>query len=305
MPAGHSKSRERARKGQKGVELLESPLLAGLPWLAHGFSSRWGGVSQAYGGGTLNLAVTKEDSRTAVERNRELLLASLDAPGGGGSWHLVTLRQIHSSIVWQAEGNGSDGGSRVGDGLVTERPGVLLGIKTADCLPVLLADVGRRAVGAFHAGWRGTAARIVEKGVGEMRRRFGTDPRDIRAAIGPGIHACCYEVGEEVRDVFQSQFPYWDALFTEPASDDEIRRKYPLLFLNMRAPGHGEPPSKLHLDLVEANRRQLLAAGVLEKHINVFSLCTACRTDLLFSHRAEQGKTGRMLAVIGIRGAEF
>jgi YfiH family protein len=286
---------------QSSVELLRSPVLDQIPWLAHGFSTRRGGVSEVYGGGALNLSLTQDDTAKAVERNRGLLMGSLPQRPPGKTWELFTVRQVHSAVIWQIDQSDSVESPRTGDGLITGQPGVLVGIKTADCIPVILVDVRRRVVGAFHAGWRGTAARIVEKGVGEMQRRFGTNPKDIRAAVGPGIHSCCYEVGEELRSAFQSQFDYADALFTESASGDEIHRKYPLLFMNMRAPGHGEEPSKLHLDLPEANRRQLLAAGIAERAISVSDLCTACRTDLLFSHRAERGRTGRMLAVAGIR----
>jgi purine-nucleoside/S-methyl-5'-thioadenosine phosphorylase / adenosine deaminase len=294
-------SRPRNKKQRGRVELVQSSVLQGIPWLVHGFTTRHGGTSEVYGDGALNLAFTEDDTRKSVERNRKLLLGGLPQPQRDGGWELVTVRQIHSAVIWTVPKSDHDGESRAGDGLITDQPGLLLGIKTADCIPVILVDVRHRVLAAFHAGWRGTAARILEKGVGEMQRRFGTDPGDIRAAIGPGIHSCCYEVGEELRDAFRSQFAYADALFTESASDDEIHRKYPLLFMNMRAPGHGEPPSKLQLDLPEANRRQLLAAGVAEKYIDVSDLCTACRTDLLFSHRAERGKTGRMLAVAGIR----
>ena len=185
--------------------------------------------------------------------------------------------------------------------MITARRGLLLAIKTADCLPVLLADRRQHAIGALHAGWRGTLARIVEKGVGEMRRRFGSRPQDLVAAIGPGIHRCCYQVGEEVRDKYFSQFAYAQELFEDVFDSDPVRRKYPLLFLNQRAPGHGEPPRSVHLDLVEATWRQLLSAGVPEKNISASELCTSCRADLLFSHRKEKGVTGRMLAVIGIR----
>jgi polyphenol oxidase len=156
-------------------------------------------------------------------------------------------------------------------------------------------------VGVFHAGWRGTVQRIVEKGVGEMFRCFGTRPRDIKAAIGPGIQGCCYEVGEEVRIKFESQFEYAASLFREVKESDPVREKYPLLFLTARAPGHGELPPKLFLDLVEANRRQLMAAGVPKKNIESSELCTNCHTDVLFSYRAEKGKTGRMMGVAGIR----
>ena len=188
-----------------------------------------------------------------------------------------------------------------GDGLITATPGLLLAVQTADCLPVILVDAKRRAVGVFHAGWRGTVKRIVEKGVGEMLRWFGSRPRDLRAAIGPGIQGCCYEVGEEVRTKFESQFAYTASLFREVKESDPVREKYPLLFLNARAPGHGELPKKIYLDLVEANRRQLLAAGLPAKNIEASPLCTACHPDLLFSYRAEKGKTGRMMGAVGVR----
>ena len=156
-------------------------------------------------------------------------------------------------------------------------------------------------MGVFHAGWRGTVKRIVEKGVGEMQRWFGTRPGDLRAAIGPGVHGCCYSVGPEVRTQFESQFEYGSKLFREVEESDPVREKYPLLFLTARAPGHSELPKKIFLDLVEANRRQLLAVGVAAKNISASPLCTSCRTDLLFSYRAEKGVTGRMMAAAGIR----
>ena len=134
-----------------------------------------------------------------------------------------------------------------------------------------------------------------------MRRCFGTRSRDLKAAIGPGVHSCCYNVGPEVRTQFESQFEYGCKLFREVEESDPVREKYPLLFLTARAPGHGELPPKLFLDLVEANRRQLISAGVLPKNISASTLCTACRSDLLFSYRAEKGVTGRMMAVAGIQ----
>ena len=185
--------------------------------------------------------------------------------------------------------------------MITSTPRLLLGIKTADCVPVLVADVKRRVVGAFHAGWRGTAARIVEKGVGEMRRQFKSNPRDLRAAIGPCIRKCCYSVGAEVRAEFESQFTYAAELFEEVFDSNAVHVKYPMLFLNQRAPGHGDLGPELHLDLVAANQRQLEDAGVRCDYISVVNGCTACATKRFFSHRAEFGKTGRMMAVIGIR----
>lgn len=134
-----------------------------------------------------------------------------------------------------------------------------------------------------------------------MRRCFGTRPRDLKAAIGPGIHGCCYNVGPEVREEFESQFAYAERLFRVVEETDPVREKYPMLFLTARAPGHSELPKKIYLDLVEANRQQLLAAGLSAKSIEASPLCTNCRTDLLFSYRAENAKTGRMMAVAGIR----
>ena len=269
-----------------------------IPWLVHGFSTRVGGVSSIYGGKAFNLGFTKHDSRTAVEKNRAKFLSQLGARGSC-VWPLVTLKQIHSDLIHHVTSLPEH--PLAGDGLITRTPGLLLAVLTADCIPVIVVDSKQKAVGVFHAGWRGTVKRIVEKGVGEMQRWFGSQPRDLRAAIGPGIGGCCYEVGEEVRAKFESQFAYASELFRRVKDSDPVREKYPLLFLTARAPGHSELPHRLFLDLVEANRRQLLDAGVRKQNIYAASLCTNCRTDLLFSHRAEKGITGRMMAAVGIR----
>lgn len=286
-----------AEKAQRAV--LHSDDLTRVPWLIHGFSTRIGGVSRVYGGRTLNLGFTKEDSRPAVERNRTAFLQQLGAVRAKKLWPLITLRQIHSDLIHCVSELPQQ--TLVGDGLITRTTGILLAIQTADCLPVILVDTKQKAVGVFHAGWRGTVKRIVEKGVGEMGRYFGTLPKNIKAAIGPGVHACCYEVGAEVRQQFESQFAYADDLFREVKESDPVREKYPLLFLTARAPGHGELPPKIFLDLVEANRRQLIGAGILRKNISASELCTSCHPELLFSYRAEKGITGRMMGVAGIR----
>ena len=289
-----------------------------LPWLVHGFSTRVGGFSRVYGKGELNLGFTQHDSRATVERNRTAFLRALGACGDGRLrpsgrakvdsrrervWPLVTLRQVHSDVIHCVDSvpDLSNKDQLVGDGLITATPRLLLAIQTADCIPVIIVDTKRHAVGVFHAGWRGTAKRIVEKGVGEMVRCFGSHPRDMKAAIGPGISGCCYEVGEEVRTKFESQFAYAASLFREVKESDPVREKYPLLFLTARAPGHSELPKKIFLDLVEANRRQLIAAGIPKKNIEASGLCTNCRPELLFSYRAEKGRTGRMMGVVGIR----
>lgn len=299
---------------QVKLNILRADHLSNLPWLVHGFSTRTGGFSRAYGGAALNLGFTKDDLKAAVERNRSAFLRALDADSGAipkkkgrrglpesnpNPRPLVTLRQVHSDIIHFVDSPCAS--QLAGDGLITATPELLVGVQTADCLPVVIVDPKRRAVGVFHAGWRGTLKRIVEKGVGEMRRHFGSLPRDLKAVIGPGIHGCCYEVGEEVRNKFESQFEYGAKLFREIEEPDPVREKYPMLFLTARAPGHSILPKKIFLDLVEANRQQLLAVGLLKKNIEVSPLCTNCRTDLLFSYRAEKGKTGRMMGVTGIR----
>ena len=300
---------KRSKLKQSKRNILHAQILEKIPWLVHGFSTRAGGFSRAYGKAELNLGFTKDDAKAAVERNRAAFLRELEAGGGrtgegarpsrAQRWKLITLRQIHSDIIHHVDAEPAT--PLTGDGLVTATPGLLLGVQTADCLPIILVDSKRRAAGVFHAGWRGTVKRIVEKGVGEMHRCFGTRPEDLKAAIGPGIGGCCYEVGEEVRTKFESQFSYAAKLFHEVKDSDPVREKYPLLFLSARAPGHGELPPKIFLDLAEANRRQLLSVGVPAKRIAASPLCTNCRTDLLFSYRAEKAKTGRMMAVAGIR----
>ena len=296
------------------IKLLSSKKLAALPWLVHAFSTRRGGMSRVYGGNTLNLGFTKHDSRVVVERNRELFLKALGVSDGRKCWPLVTLRQIHSDLIHYVDHLPER--APAGDGLITDTPGLLIAVQAADCLPIIVVDKKRRAAGVFHAGWRGTGKRIVEKGVGAMRQNFGSDPRDLAAAVGPGIQSCCYEVGEEVRSLFEAQFGYGASLFREVKQSDPVREKYPMLFLTARAPGHSELPVKLFLDLVEANRRQLLDAGVPAKNIDApppwregrgkegrgrSSWCTACNPELFSSFRADEGVTGRQMGVAGVR----
>ncbi len=180
-----------------GVQLLHIEVWKKIPWLWHGFSSRRGGVSRAYccegAPGELNLGLTIADDRALVLQNRQLFA---EAISGSPETPLITLKQFHSKAIVKAYG-ASEGAAKA-DGLVTEAPGVLIAVQTADCIPVLVADRRQRVVAAFHAGWRGTVNRIVESGVGKMRLEFGSRPEDLIAAIGPGVGPCCYAVGEEV-----------------------------------------------------------------------------------------------------------
>jgi YfiH family protein len=281
------------------LHILQAPALKGIPWLVHGFSTRLGGSTGCYGGKSLNLGFTKDDSRDNVEKNRRRFLRTLGATDDKQLWPLVSLRQVHSDIIHVVQSSSPD--PLVGDGLITNRPGIALAVLAADCLPVMLIDRKNKVAGVFHAGWRGTVKRIAAKGLGIMQHKYGSDAQNIYAAIGPGIGKCCYEVGSELKSEFESQFDYADELFHEVFESDPIREKYPMLFMNARAPGHGDTGTKLHLDLMEANRQQLLSVGVPDTQIAVLGHCTACHTRRFFSHRAEKGKTGRMMAVVGIR----
>ena len=239
-------------------------------WLRHGFSTRSGGCSEVYGGGDLNLGFTRDDARECVVENRRRFLgAAVDGA------RLVTVKQVHGAAV---EVVGEPVGEAVeADGMITAEAGVALGILTADCVPVLVADTRLRVVGAFHAGWRGTAAGIAAKGVEWMRSEFGSEPEHMVAAVGPSIGACCYRVGEELRGEFE-----------------------PGVFARR--------DGGLWLDLWEANRRQLVAAGLGAECVTVVGECTSCArvgaARKYFSHRAEEGFTGRSLGVIAVVAAD-
>lgn len=292
-----------AKIAKTRLDVVRAPEMDKISWLLHGFSTRTGGRSHVYRpdqrAGELNLGFSASDLQSFVEANRGLFLKHVT---GDAQFPIVTLRQIHSQAIRLV--SVADTGPRAlhkADGMMTGEAGLLLGIQTADCIPVLIADTKNRAVAAFHAGWRGTLKRIVEVGIGRMRLEFGSRPENLIAAIGPGIGQCCYAVGEEVRNEFESQFSYAAELFCEVFDSDPIREKYPLLFLTARAPGHSNTGPSLHLDLVEANRRQLVDAGLRPAAISIASECTSCRNDRYFSYRAENGFTGRMLSVIGVR----
>ena len=209
-------------------QVYRIPELDELPWLVHGFGTR--------------------DS---------------DIPG----WfeNLATIKQIHSAIVVNADGRCGILGQ--GDALLEDRPGAVVAVKTADCMPILLVDDEHRAVAAVHAGWRGTAAHIVPAAVTAMRETFGTNPTGLHAAIGPGIGKCCYEVGPEVAVQFGEQ-------------------------------------GRAHISLSDANRTQLLAAGVTPERIYASNLCTMCLAEEFHSFRRDADAAGRLYSFAGIRALE-
>ena len=292
-----------------GLQILTATIFDSLPWIAHGFSTRKGGVSKLHGAPMLNLGFTEWDSREAVARNRAVFVravraAKLKPPLGADAEteeSLVTLRQIHSDVVCVFSKFAAS--APQGDAAISRRPGLFLGIQTADCVPILLADRRRHVVAAVHAGWRGTLARIAVKTLGRMRLEFGTNPEDVLAALGPAIGPCCYEVGPEVAQAFLGQFAHaaewFDGPFERLSAGEEPN---PLPWLTMMPPGHEPPPERVQLDLRAANRQQLVDAGMNPRNIVVSELCTACRGDLFFSYRKEGAATGRMMSIVGIRG---
>jgi len=281
-----------SEKKSRDLRLLQASALTKLPWLIHAFSTRRGGVSELNGEHVLNLAFTDWDTRENVQENRRRFQTAAGAP----NLPLITLKQIHSDVI-QAF-NTAPGEPCKGDASITNRPGLLLAIQTADCVPILLVDPKKRAIAAIHAGWRGALARIVTKTIGLMHMHYATKPSDLVAAIGPSIGPCCYEVGTEVATQFLSQFPDAPDYFDEFRTGDEPN---PVQWLNMMPPGHQPPPKGVLLDLRKANRSQLLTAGLRPQNIHTSDLCTACRPDLLFSYRKEGPATGRLMSIIAVR----
>ena len=274
------------------LRILELDAFKKLPWLLHGFSTAHGGVSDLDGQKSLNLSFTDWDTRENVIENRKRFQTAL----GAQKFPLINLKQIHSAVIWPFASVPKEPCN--GDASLTNTPGLLLGVRTADCVPILLVDPKKRAVAAVHAGWRGTLARILEKAVGELVAKFKSHPSDLLAAIGPAIGPCCYEVGAELVIQFTSQFAAAADYFDEPRSGEEPN---PLQWLNMMPPGHQPPPKNVRLDLPKANRAQLLAAGVHEKNIFSSGLCTACHPSLFFSYRKQGPRSGRLLAAIALK----
>ncbi len=298
MPAAKSFPRKLnsiwTEKKSRGHYILQTPAFSKFSWLVHGFSTRPGGVSTQDNEKVLNLGFTEWDTKENVLENRRRFQSAL----GASNLKLISLKQIHSDVIQLFDSAPSE--ICQGDASITNRPALLLGVQTADCVPILLVDPRKRAVAAVHAGWRGTLARIVVKAIGQMQMQFQCNPADLLAAIGPSIGGCCYEVGTEVATQFLSQFSEAPEWFDEFRTGDEPN---PIQWLNMMPPGHQPPPKNVLLDLRKANRDQLLGAGLRAPNIFVSDLCTACRRDLLFSYRKEGPQSGRLLSVIGIRSA--
>ena len=261
------------------VPYLTFSALEEMPWLAHGFSTRLGGVSA----GTcesMNLSYSRGDDPEAVDENFRRIADAV----GFDREKIVFSDQIHRTEIREA-GDADVCGSRLRekkfsgvDGLMTDVPGVVLATSYADCVPVFLADPAHHAVASVHSGWRGTAAKIGKIAVLRMQERYESVPEELTAVIGPSICASCYEVSEEVAEAFREAF-----------SAEETER-----FLHEKGGG------KYQLDLWIAVKCALLEAGLKKENIHISGACTCCNSDLLWSHRATKGKRGNMLGFLQI-----
>lgn len=246
----------------------------------HAISTRMGGVSKSRFEG-LNLALHVGDSAEDVLANRKKFIGSL----GYQVEDIVTPNQVHGDKVFRVEENHRGRGSKKysdaipeTDALITNVPDIPLMLCFADCVPIIFADAENIAVGIAHGGWKGTMNKIAAKTFQSMKENFGTRAKNCFAGIGPSIGVCCYEVGEDVRDAYKKSFPESvEKIFVE--RDGKI-------FLNLRA----------------ANSIQLAEIGLPEEQIDIAEDCTCCKKSWYYSYRAATGQTGRIAAVIGIRG---
>lgn len=250
--------------------------LSELPFIRHAFSTRLGGVSTGEFN-SMNMSFNRGDSDSNVTENYKRLCSAV----GIEYESLVASAQDHHTVIRKV--TSEDKGVGIFkprdmdsvDGLITNEKGVTLVTYFADCTPILLVDKKNMAIGAAHAGWRGTVAQIGKIIVEKMGEEYGTDPKDVIATIGPAINKCCYEVDKPVADKF-----------TEIEGTDST------YFVNNIGGG------KYKVDLIETNKQILMSAGVELKNITLSDVCTKCNCDLVWSHRATGGKRGGMCALI-------
>ena len=255
------------------IQYLEAEAISALDFVSHAFCTRLGGISEGPFT-SLNTGFLVGDREEDVRRNLALIgKAFAILPE-----RLVLMGQVHGDRIFILHGDGPPPGAIPEcDGLITDRPGVALGIRTADCVPLLFVDPVRRVIGVAHAGWRGTALCIASKMVDLFEKRFSSRVEDIMTSVGPAIGVCCYQVDAPVYAAFSSR-------------PDAHRFLHP-------CPEEG----KWMLDLASANRIELMERGVPEGNILSAGQCTTCRQDLFFSHRASLGRTGRQVSFIMVR----
>ncbi len=264
----------------KETVYLTFPLLEQLEMVRHLFSTRIGGVSKGIYE-SMNLSYSRGDEKEAVDENFRRIAEIFDTTPD----NIVCSKQTHTVNVRIVSKR--DCGKGViypqdyddVDGLITNESGILLCTFYADCVPLYFADTKNKVIGLAHSGWRGTVNKMGEVMLKKMHDVYGTEPEDVYAAIGPSICQECYEVGSEVADAFRQSFPsQWHKMLK-----------------------NGCREGKYQLDLWEANRTVLLNAGILESHLEVTDLCTCCNSEILFSHRASDGKRGNLAAFMELR----
>ena len=266
---------------KNGLPLLQFPQLEKHEGLFHAVTTRQGGISTGPFT-SLNLGLNTGDVSHHVLHNRRKVLSAL----GWKPESLISPIQIHGNRVvtvtqgFSGRGTGDiDLGFGGADGLLTREKGLMLMIKVADCFPVFLYDPLKKAIGLIHAGWRGAASGIITSGIEAMGASFGCKPENIEAGIGPGIGTCCFVVGADVREAFKKQ-----NLGTAVLRTDEGKR--------------------LHCDLKQVISRELLTCGLRKDNIGTADACTCCNEALFYSHRRDNGKTGRMAVLIGLRARQ-
>lgn len=262
-------------KTNQGVPYLAADAFGAAGGVAHGFSTRLGGVSEDIWS-SLNLGTSCGDDPDRVRENHRRFFAAIGADGD----KLALTNQVHggeirsvTSADWKTDVY--DKPEYEADGLMTATPGVILRVAAADCLPILFYDPVRRVIAAVHAGWRGTASGIAGAAVERMCETYGSRPEDILAAIGPGISQCCFETYEDVPNAMMA------SLGSSALQQFEIKEN-----------------GKFAVDLKGLNRVRLLAAGLTEEHIAVSGDCTACLPDKYWSHRKMGTARGSMAAAI-------
>ncbi len=257
------------------VRYLECMALGEYDFITHGFCTRWGGTSEGKLA-NLNFGTRSGDTEEHLLKNREILCSAFDMP----EHNLVTVDQVHGNnllIVDEKTRDVGRGETLAYDGIISALPGVPVGIKTADCVPVFLADPEKRVIGAVHAGWKGTSLGLVSRAANVLMNEFSSTPTDILAVIGPSIGPCCYEVDGPVFHHFDNNQGTGSFLTT------------------------CEKENKRMLDLSAANRSQLLGVGLPPGNIFSADICTSCNKNTFFSHRGEGGDTGRQLSFIMLK----
>ena len=257
------------REEKNGLFYYRFHSLAAYGEIVHGVFTRLGGISRSpYH--WLNVGKSVGDDQKAVDANHDLICRTLGIHRGD----IATAYQVHSANVAVVGPDDRDRVALQTDALVTNSPGVFLMLRFADCVPIAFYDPVQRAIGLAHAGWKGTLGKAAQKTVEAMMKACGSRPADLIACIGPSIGPCCYQVGGNVVKSVNEVFPQQPQLL------------------------HQQGDGSRHFDLWEANRLQLAALGVHQ--IEVSGLCTACHNDEFFSHRADNGRTGRFAVVMGL-----